>query len=384
MDSFNIFRKVLTSETLSVENCKIANDALRRKRYKTLDMLLSTGVDFGDTLFGLNPFHILYMHSFAFQYELSDRNCGLAETTKVLLRYGFSPSVAQPPGSYPLYSLLHSFSNELLIKDQTNPYRYVTCLNLLLFFGANPEFDETSQLTFASRSINSCKTFGRTLYRSALFAFCEAILGKVTEDVTDEVITCIEAILASLLKCGVDLRKKNVAGIEVLQCFMQQIANKTGDIMRFKTLLGYLLAFGVDVDTPCCDKHFALECLFIAHRHLPSDRTVELSNCFKNGQLFSIINFALLIFNAMSQRASTVCLLNLSCSFSTLIDQHDQQLILKSKTVLSSITAYVSQPKSLFCLCRSTVWIACGRKMSHVQTLPLPSRVVSMFAFPWV
>ena len=381
MDSFDIMRKIYAPAIVNVDITKITCEALRKKQYKTLKLLLSSGINFGESFFGLNPYHILYMHSLAFQCNY-ERNCGLAETTNILLSHAYSPSISEP-GSYPLYSLLYSLSYEFMLGRNINLRHHLTCVKLLLTSGADPNFDEIAKLTAEGKNLATCRTFGRILYNSALFVYCDAIIAKFSDDVTLEITNCIEAILVLLLKRGIDFRKPNVLGDPILHYIVQHIANQTGHMVRFRNILSYLLKYGADPDACCFHNRFAVEYFFF--QLVQSDCCVEmkLSECFKNemneGIDKGLFNIVIWLFSSMSHVAACQSFHSIRSHLFIYAMEKKPQFALNSEKFAMQLTAYIFQPRKLFHLSKEKVWQLADRKLANIKALSLPSSITYCF-----
>ena len=165
-------------EDLDIADMDLAfKAALTRKLWRCVDLLLDKGASHMDVLHGLNPYHVMYMYSSAYQMQGPEqRHAGLAETTAVLLRHGVPADTCRPSGSYPLYSLLHAFIQEKDYHPAKVPMHHISALRILLAAGMDPNFDETTatDLSDGERYLLGL-TVGRELYTSALNALFVAV-----------------------------------------------------------------------------------------------------------------------------------------------------------------------------------------------------------------
>ena len=143
--------------------------ALHRKLSDCMHVLLKDGnVQVSSILNDMNPFHVLYMYSSAYQ-TYKERNYGLDRATSVLISHRFDVNDFSKCGSFPMYSLLNSLIEEKDFYPMETPKYHLKALELLLEAGADPNFDEvTNSLNIATNPYG--QALGRPLHTSALNA----------------------------------------------------------------------------------------------------------------------------------------------------------------------------------------------------------------------
>jgi len=154
--------------------------ALARKLPEFVAALLDFGADFKRALDGTNPFHFIYLCSPLFYsrpvYAIVHRHIhGIDKLTALLIERGFDVNHADPPGTFPLYSLLASLIQEKDYNPSKVPTGRINALGIMLRAHAQTDKNELKFLSkndvspadISALSVDA----GRELATSALNAF---------------------------------------------------------------------------------------------------------------------------------------------------------------------------------------------------------------------
>ncbi len=143
MGSDSAVRSLLNREVFSTEELdKALISALVWKFPECLDALLESGAR-RKKLNSINPYHALFTFSRYLFSTYTSPTSNMLECLRVLTTYpDLDINCKEPEGSYPLYTLIHM----MFEGRKWSPSRLSTnmsCLEILLRAGANPNFDET-------------------------------------------------------------------------------------------------------------------------------------------------------------------------------------------------------------------------------------------------
>lgn len=138
--------------------------ALRMSAPDCVDIVLKevTPADVKRAFQGMNLFHVLYSYSSCLSSEQYE---AMVQITSSLIRHNQDVSASLPLRTYPLYSLLSHSVSSLAFEKCGSPL--LTCLQLLLQAGADPNMDEIfleNKLQDAEQNV----AFGRKSYSSAV------------------------------------------------------------------------------------------------------------------------------------------------------------------------------------------------------------------------
>ena len=210
LNSIRAFKFLLSRAPEKAEVESAFKVALNRKMVEFMREALNHGVDVPKALNGMNPYHVAYLYSSAYQQlsprtrnpvELSRRNKVLDDTTTLLIERGFSVNQREPLGTYPLYSLLTSLVQEKDNNPSQVPIHHIRALDLVLRAGADCNFDEVRCLNEPGRGVQM-PAVGRDLSTSALNAYFVCL--QASDTWRPHLMEHMDRICLTLLEHGAD------------------------------------------------------------------------------------------------------------------------------------------------------------------------------------
>jgi len=180
LGSLHAFRLLLAHNPDSESVDFALQIALARKLPEFVAALVDFGADFKRALVGINPFHFVYLCSPFFYsrqvYAIVRRHIhGIDKLTALLIERGFDVNNANPPGTFPLYSLLASLIQQKDYNPSTVPMSHINALEIMLRANAQTERNELDFMKNKDVSVSDVSAWsidaGRELATSALNAF---------------------------------------------------------------------------------------------------------------------------------------------------------------------------------------------------------------------
>ncbi len=139
---------------------------------ESLDAFLKNGARRRKAFNSINPCHVLFTFCSYYFSDNTSPMSNMLETLRVLTSY---PDVdinsKEPEGSYPLYTLIYTIFECYFPHDRDTPSQkstYMTCLEMLLQAGANPNFDEIKDA--GGTPVNIRLKAGSVVFRSCQFS----------------------------------------------------------------------------------------------------------------------------------------------------------------------------------------------------------------------
>lgn len=333
---------------------------------------------------GMNPYHVMFMYSSAFQVHGSKkRYLGLKETTKVLIKHGFSLNTSSPVGSYPLYSLICSLIIESVQFPVAAPVHHLETLHTLLNNGIDCNYTENQDDTYSGDILTDIKrsiACGRDLYRSAFHAFIHEM--SINQIVSTQ-LEFIEESLEHLCRCGAKVDDRLLG--EMMQVLNFQ--HSQGNAIDGIRIIGILLKAGADpnVSFPCPalsveDSSATLyaPALYLAEllawRHLTEIGLLQVkaNKCIRQ---------SLYVLNFMDHVTAVKAILEIENVFKSAIlwtneDLPDHVYVEFQHHVEKELKLYI-QPKTLFFLCEKKIWFCLGREENNFYKLGLPKKLAN-------
>ena len=340
--------------------------ALHRKLSDCMHVLLSDGnVQVSSILNDMNPFHVLYMYSSAYQ-TYKERNYCLDKATSVLISHGFDVNDFSKCGSFPMYSLLNSLIEEKDFYPMETPKYHLKALELLLEAGADPNFDEvTNSLNIATNPYG--QTLGRPLHTSAL----NALFGSLqTSDnwyaMFPEFVTHCCGLL---LRGGCNPKRVDGRGRTVLHDVMKCLAmeHTMGNMgINVLPIIQILMRYGADPNIYSASELYPVSSYFQTLFNLMDGRLAfdnwKASKC--QAQVLHLLSY-MTHANASeaSQQIIQIC-------------QSAEEKSVAKVSLVSFVTfmlhQYSHKHLCLQDLCRLQIWESIDRQRDKLACLPLP------------
>lgn len=357
---------LLTSEDVRQDDIDSAfKVALHRKLTDCVDILLKNGhAQVGRILNGMNPYHVLYMYSSAYQVN-RERNCGLDSTTSVLISHNFDVNDFSKCGSFPLYSLLNSMIEEKDFFPMEMPTYHLKAMKFLLSAGADPNFDEVVHSSL--REPNS-HTLGRPLYTSAL----NALFGSLQS--TDNWYAMFPEFVTHccglLLRNGCNPRRVDGRGRTVLHDLMKCLAmeHTMGNMsVNILPIVQILMRYGADPNIDSLSELFPVSSYYQTLFNLMDGRLAidNWKSSRSHAQVLQLLRY-------MKHRTASQ-----SCQQIVRICQNAETNSTAGISVVSHVTPmlqqYTNQHSCLQDLCRLQIWESIDRQRDRLSLLPLPT-----------
>ena len=371
--------------------------ALLRKLASYVELLLryTDQVSCKTVLNGMNPYHVMYMYSSAFQViNRKDRFMGIVETTEVLLKQQFSVSDNVPAGSYPLYSLLYSLALEMDQSMSGMPQHHMDTLHLLLSSRASPNYNECQDLDISGTDsgdilydLTTSTACGRGLYKSAL----DAVFQSLSECHTwkQESTPCMEQVVKMLLNHGVILYDT------VIHQLMQFLAlqHNHGNAVDLSCVISLLLKRGACLRYINEESSTTVETVSLIYptsayfdsllSYQPN--MLQIQKIKANKVIAQVMNLFQYIDSSMGKQARK----ELSFVFErfwmskTGEETQSEGAALSLYTHIEKYLRKLQQPKDLLLLCTLVVWKCIDRRPGVMDLLKLPKnmklRMLSVF-----
>ena len=344
-------------KTIQGEVDKALREAVRRKRAECIDQLLQHGANPSASFNKLNAFHIMYMYSSAFQ-QVGERNKGLSDSTAVLIKNGVDINSNNPPGSFPLYSLITSLIKELEYSDTDLPEEHFQSLVMLLDVKANPNFNE--HLVEAGDNGES-GVFGREKAPSALHALFLAAVQmerrnmKIHQKDEDYIYKTCEL----LIKYGADLKVMHNIYETPLHLVMACLAVEHGTgALRWDLgpTIKLLLLSGADPNgSPWHPVNVYFDALWECENLQVTSENLQQA-------------LSLLYFMDSESVQESISLLNTVMETRPPIEKTKQKIKIELDNILLGV-------RPLLLSCQLAIWKFVNRKKENVLDLPLPSEI---------
>jgi len=268
--SLHAFRLLLTQNPDSEAVNFALQIALARKLPEFVTALLDFGADFKQALDGINPFHFVYLCSPLFYshqvYAVIRRHVhGIDKLTALLIERGFDVNSADPPGTFPLYSLLASLIQEKDYNPSKVPTSRIKALEIMLRARAQTDKNELKFLNNVSSEHVSTLSAdaGRELATSALNAF---FVGLQTSDTWRvHMAEHLDRICLTLLEHGASAAGSDDVPSSPLHDLMRATATQhvIGHMHAdLSTMSRMLLYFGADPNKLNSSSQYPIECYF--------------------------------------------------------------------------------------------------------------------------
>lgn len=355
---------------------------------------------------GMNPYHVMFMYSSAFQiHGETDRFNGLKETTEALAKHDFDINQSSPLGSYPLYSLLCSLISECVQYPKVRPHHHYRTLKFLLDAGTETNFVEEDSATVLSGSsqttdilfdIKNSAACGRALYKSSVEAITKEI--SMNHVMYQEQVLFIEECLNLLFKFNAKIETEALCQSIVALAF--QHSHK--DILDFSGIFQFFLKHGAD------SNYFQLlhplnvlpneDIISKQTVHLPSLYFFELLRLSKEEP----VNFEIIKLNkGIDQCINLLRYMNLASTAMAIHEIEDifrnemsgdiYEYVLKPNCELEHFFSHVESHlnvisesvEDLAFMCKKVIWNAVQRKHNKLLQLEVPQNlkisVLNMF-----
>jgi len=246
--------------------------ALARKLPEFVAALLDFGADFRRALDGINPFHFIYLCCPLFYsrqvYAIVRRHVhGIDKLTALLIERGFDVNYADPPGTFPLYSLLASLIQEKDYNPSKVPTSRIKALEIMLRAHAQTDknelkFPNKNDLSSAEISALSVDA-GRELATSALNAFFVGLQSSDTWRV--HMAEHLDRICLTLLEHGAsavgsdDVPSSPLHDLMCATATQHVIGHMHADL---STMSRMLLYFGANPNRLNSSSQYPIECYF--------------------------------------------------------------------------------------------------------------------------
>jgi len=272
LGSLHAFRLLLTlkPDTESVDFA--LQISLGRKLPEFVAALLDFGVDIKRALDGFNPFHFIYLCSPFFYsrqvYAVIRKHIhGIDKLTALLIERGFDVNIADPPGTFPLYSLLASLIQQKDYNPSKVPTSHINALDIILRANARTDVNElklTNKRDISPADITALSIdAGRELATSALNAFFLGLQSSDTWRV--HMAEHLDRICLTLLEHGASAAGSDDVPSSPLHDLMRATATQhvIGHMHAdLSTMLRMLLYFGADPNDLNSASQYPIECYF--------------------------------------------------------------------------------------------------------------------------
>jgi ankyrin repeat protein len=268
--SLDAFRLLLAQNPDSDEMHSAFQLALGRKQMVFVASLLDHGVDVIDSLDGFNPYHFIYLCSPAFGRQRGATASrqhveSIDALTALFIERGFDVNACDPPGTFPLYSLLASLIQEKDNNPAVVPFAHIRSLDLLLRAGARTDVDEVRLAQEANVDLASLSAdAGRELASSALNAYFYGLQGSDTW--RPHISEHLDRLCLTLLEHGASATSvSRGTGSTALHDLMQATATQHAQghmHADLSTMARMLLYFGADPNATNNDGQYAVEVYF--------------------------------------------------------------------------------------------------------------------------
>ena len=246
--------------------------ALARKLPEFVAALLDYGADFKRALDGINPFHFAYLCSPLFYsrqvFAIIHRHVhGIDKLTALLIERGFDVNDADPPGTFPLYSLLASLIQEKDYNPSKVPTSRINTLEIMLRAHAQTNKNELKFLNknnISSVDVSALSAdAGRELATSALNAFFVGLQSSDTWRV--HMAEHLDRICLTLLEHGASAAGSDDVSSSPLHDLMRATATQhvIGHMHAdLSTMSRMLLYFGANPNVLNSSSQYPIECYF--------------------------------------------------------------------------------------------------------------------------
>lgn len=337
--------------------------ALKRARPECLDCLLeqTTGRSTSSLFAGsMNLFHVLYSYSLSFSKSWYE---SLLLVTTVLLKHGQDVMAAVPFRTYPLYSLLSHSS----CHDFTNSSSYIlACVQLLLNAGADPNFDE---MKFEREGENAdiATAYGRDSFSSALHCLFHTVCGYFAEVENKSLVS--EYLLKTtdvIVSHGGNVNHVAILGDgdqvgNSLHCLFSFCMDMTAEASCSGAVLKLLLRHGADPDL-AFDNVYPVNTLIEAILSYPNPTKKQLEAAH---------NLSKDVYQHMSLKHLTEASRTLQRQILTPRGGDEQDRTVSA--AMADLQERISNVWSLKKFCTLNICIYCGRTLSNILKLPLPT-----------
>ena len=340
--------------------------ALHRKLADCMHILLNNAsVQVKRILNDMNPYHVLYMYSSAYQAN-SERNYGLDKATDVLIRHGFDVNDFSKSGSFPLYSLLNSLIEEKDFFPIEIPKYHLNALELLKE-GADPNFDEVKNSTNDQKNLYG-HTLGRPLHTSALNALfgslqsCDNWYAMFPEFITH--------CCGLLLRGGCNPRRVDGRGRTVLHDLMKCLAieNTMGNMdVNIFPIIQILMRYGADPNVSSFSEMYPVSSYFQTLFNL-MDGLHAVDN-WKSSKCLTQVLYLMNYMKHSSRREASQQII-LICQIAEVKSVSGISLV---PHVTSMLHQYTHKHLCLQDLCRLQIWESIDRQRDKLHHLPLPT-----------
>jgi hypothetical protein len=268
--SLDAFRLLLAQNPDKDELHSAFQLALGRKQKVFVAALLDRGIHVVEALDGFNPYHFIYLCAPAFGRQrgatASRRHVETIDAlTALFIERGFDVNVCDPPGTYPLYSLLASLIQEKDYNPAVIPFAHIRSLDLLLRVGARTDVDEIQIAREANVDPASLSAdAGRELASSALNAYFYGLQGSDTW--RPHIAEHLDRLCLTLLEhgaCASSVEKET--GSTALHDLMQATATQHAQghmHADLSTMSRMLLYYGADPNATNNDGQYPVEVYF--------------------------------------------------------------------------------------------------------------------------
>jgi len=272
LGSLHAFRLLLTQNPDRESVDSVLQVALARKLPEFITALLDYGADFQRALDGVNPFHFVYLCSpFSYSrhvYAVVRRHVhGIDKLTALLIERGFDVNSGDPPGTFPLYSLLASLIQEKDYNPTKVPTGHINALDILLRAKARTDQDELKFVVERGATLSDIAALssdaGRELATSALNAFFVGLLSSDTWRV--HMAEHLDRICLTLLEHGACAAGSEDVPFSPLHDLMRATATQhvIGHMHAdLSTMARMLLYFGANPNQLNSASQYPIECYF--------------------------------------------------------------------------------------------------------------------------
>lgn len=270
LGSLHAFRLLLTQHPHPEAVDFALQIALARKLPEFVAALLDYGADFKRALDGINPYHFVYLCSpLYYSHQLYAIICrhvhGIDKLTAFLIERGFDVNNADPPGTFPLYSLIASLIQEKDYNPSKVPTSRIKALEIMLRARAQTDKNELKFLNdvFLEDYSSLTAVAGRELGTSALNAF---FVGLQTSDTWRvHMAEHLDRICLTLLEHGASAAGSDDVPSSPLHDLMRATATQHvighmhADLSAMSRMLLY---FGANPNKLNSSSQYPIECYF--------------------------------------------------------------------------------------------------------------------------
>jgi len=269
LGSLHAFRLLLTQSPDSTSIDLSVQIALARKLPEFVAALLDFGADFARALDGINPFHFVFLCSPVFHSRqvgaiIRQHVHGVDKLAALLIDRGFDVNNSDPPGTFPLYSLLASLIQEKDYNPTKVPMGHINALELMLRANARTDRNELQFLSDDGILVADISAdAGRELATSALNAFFVGLQSSDTWRV--HMAEHLDRICLTLLEFGAsaagnkDLPSSPLHDLMCATATQHVIGHMHADL---STMSRMLLYFGADPNLMNAASQYPIECYF--------------------------------------------------------------------------------------------------------------------------